>query len=74
MPDRYARLVIGDVAGGMPQQIVAISYATAILAAAKGFEDVDWTAVNRVIIDRWSLSGLDRIKHKAWKLANDTHG
>lgn len=28
----------------------------------------DWTAINNAIIDRWSRSGLERIKAAAWKL------
>ena len=28
---------------------------------------VNWEAVNKAIIERWSMSGLTRIKNKAWK-------
>jgi len=69
MVDRYAQTVIDDVARGMPQTVVAILYATAILAAAKGWEAGDWPAVNRAILDRWSHGALDRIKRAAWKRA-----
>lgn len=31
-------------------------------------QPVDWKAVNRAIIDRWSVSGLNRVKERAWKL------
>jgi hypothetical protein len=27
----------------------------------------DWTHINNTIIDRWSRSGLERIKQAAWK-------
>lgn len=67
MAERYAQQVIYDVTRGMPQMVVILSYATAILAAAKGLESADWPAVNRTIIDRWSLGALDRIKRAAWK-------
>jgi hypothetical protein len=28
--------------------------------------DVDWATINRAIIRRWSVSGLERIKQLAW--------
>lgn len=28
--------------------------------------DVDWVTINRAIIRRWSVSGLERIKQLAW--------
>lgn len=30
-----------------------------------------WPLLNVAIIDRWSLSGLEYIKRKAWKLAEE---
>jgi hypothetical protein len=70
MAERYAQQVIDDVTRGMPQTVVTLSYAAAIIAAAKALEDADWPEVNRTIIDRWSLGALDRIKHAAWKRVN----
>jgi hypothetical protein len=67
MADRYAQTVIDDVVRGMPRKVVIITYATAILAAAKGLEAADWPAVNQAIIDRWNHGALDRIKRAAWK-------
>lgn len=29
---------------------------------------VDWRKVNQTIVDRWSRSGLEYIKKKAWKI------
>lgn len=71
MADRYAQAVIDDVARSETQGIVAISYATAILADSMGWESIDWPAVNRAILARWKHSGLDRIKRDAWKLARE---
>jgi hypothetical protein len=65
----YGQSVIDDVAQGATQKIVAITYASAILATAQHLEEVDWTPVNRAILDRWSHGALDRIKRAAWKLA-----
>lgn len=70
MAERYAQQVIDDVTRGMPQTVVTLSYAAAILAAAKGLEAADWPAVNQTIIGRWSLAALDRIKRAAWKRVN----
>lgn len=70
MAERYAQQVIDDVTRGMPQTVVTLSYAAAIIAAAKGLETADWPEVNRPIIDRWSLGALDRIKRAAWKRVN----
>jgi hypothetical protein len=66
--ERYAQSVIENVARGMPQKVVVITYAAAILAAAKGWEAADWPAVNQTIIDRWNIGALDRIKRAAWKI------
>lgn len=33
------------------------------------YADIDWPTVNRTIIERWSMKGLQRIKKLAWKLA-----
>ena len=29
-------------------------------------EKINWGKINRAIIDRWSVAGLDRIKKMAW--------
>ena len=44
------------------QRDIAQSYA---LAMASG-EDIDWQRVNKAIIERWSKSGLTRVKEMAW--------
>ena len=46
---------------GNTQADVAQRYAWAIQRG-----DVDWRAVNEAIIERWSKSGLDRVKRVAW--------
>lgn len=47
----------------MKQPDVAITYA---LAIKDGSFD-DWETVNKAIIERWSRSGLEKIKKMAWK-------
>ena len=44
------------------QRHVAKSYALALRSSF----DTDWAKVNNAIIERWSLSGLKRIKDWAW--------
>ena len=44
------------------QKDIAKTYALAINSS----ESTDWKAVNLAIIDRWSRSGLERIKSMAW--------
>lgn len=43
---------------------LALTYRLAMASS----EEVDWLKVNRAIINRWSLSGLEYIKNRAWKL------
>lgn len=47
---------------------MALMYADAIQSERNGVVEVDWPAINRAIIDRWSLSGLKWIKARAWKI------
>jgi hypothetical protein len=47
------------------QTDIALTYAMALRSSAK----TDWSMVNRAIIERWSFSGLERIKKLAWKRA-----
>jgi hypothetical protein len=44
---------------------VAATYALALQTSVS----TDWLKVNQAIIARWSMSGLEYIKKRAWKLA-----
>jgi len=44
------------------QKDIAITYSLAL----KSTDPTDWKKVNRVIINRWGKSGLERIKKIAW--------
>ena len=46
------------------QKSLALTYALAIT----GSELTDWKAVNQAIIQRWSESGLERVKGMAWAM------
>lgn len=57
--------LLGEIADGrMTQKDVAATYALAMTNS----DEIDWAVVNRAIIDRWSMSGLRRIKELAWRL------
>ncbi len=47
----------------MKRDDVALAYAFGLRQHA----EVDWRKVNEAIIDRWSPSGLEYVKGKAWK-------
>lgn len=44
------------------RKTVAMTYAFCLRSS----EDIDFSKVNRAIINRWSLSALDWIKKQAW--------
>lgn len=46
------------------QKSIAKTYALALRSSER--DSVDWLKVNAAIIERWSVSGLDRIKRMAW--------
>ena len=48
----------------MKRQDIARTYALALRTS----RNTDWSKVNRAIIDRWSFSGLEYIKTRAWKI------
>ena len=61
--------ILDEIKAGLPQTDIAMSYGLAIRSAAAGADDPDWQTINRAILARWSMAGLERIKKKAWKLA-----
>lgn len=55
---------------GIPQikrNSIAITYRLAMEAEREGREKIDWSKVNAAIIERWSKSGLQYIKNRAWR-------
>lgn len=57
------KTLLGEIADkGFKQKSVAMTYALVL----RSDEPTDWKIVNRAIIDRWSVSGLNRIKKVAW--------
>ena len=50
------------------QRDVALSYALAIKSQMQKADAPDWGTINRAIIDRWSMAGLERITPAAFDL------
>ena len=50
------------------QSDIMVDYAQAIFLHLKRDQPFDWPAINSAIIERWSRSGLKRIKRGAWAL------
>jgi hypothetical protein len=50
------------------QKDIALIYAMAMKSAHQKADTPDWHAINRAIIGRWSMSGLERVKKMAYDL------
>jgi hypothetical protein len=48
------------------QKDAAKEYSSLIFASVVLGNNIDWPKINRAIINRWSTSGLKRIKKMAW--------
>ena len=58
--------LLGEIADTrITQRSVALTYRLAMIAEQHG-ETVDWPKINRAIMNRWSRSGLERVKKMAW--------
>lgn len=47
------------------QKDIAFTYAMAIKSKAQGADTPDWPMINKAILARWSMSGLERVKKRA---------
>jgi hypothetical protein len=65
----YARMIEDEIASRARQADVAVTYAFAMRSASAGVWISDWPRVNKAILDRWSMTGLKRVK----KLAHQKH-
>ncbi len=57
------QVMLDEIAAGATRKSVAGTYAFALRDA---FKTTDWGTINAAIIERWSLSGLQYIKERAW--------
>ena len=55
-------VIENEIKLGLSQKQIAQTYALALRSSWP----TDWPKVNKMIIDRWSLAGLERIKKMAW--------
>ena len=55
-------VILNEIAQGLNQKQIAQSYALALRSSWP----TDWAKVNKAIIERWSVAGLNRIKNLAW--------
>jgi hypothetical protein len=66
--DTPTRTIINEIEVlKLTQKDVALTYALAIF---NSMSEVDWSAVNKSIANRWSPSARERIKKIAWKLVD----
>ena len=61
-------VICDEIAKGLTQRDIALSYALAIKSQAQEADRPDWGRINRAIVDRWSMAGLERIKKAAFDL------
>lgn len=47
---------------------IALTYAMSIKSEAQGADKPDWRKINEAILSRWSRSGLEYIKKRAFDL------
>lgn len=63
------QVILQDLAAkGCRQKDVALTYAMAIKSQAQGADIPDWHAINTAILARWKMSGLERIKKRAFDI------
>ena len=60
--------ICDEIKMGLTQRDIALAYALAIKSAAAKADEPDWRHINRAIINRWSMSGLERIKKWAFDI------
>jgi len=58
-------VILNEIALGLTQKQIALTYAMAIKSAAQKADTPDWGKINRAILSKWKMSGLERIKKRA---------
>jgi hypothetical protein len=56
------QVIENEIQQGLTQKQIAQTYELGLRSSWP----TDWAKVNRMIIERWSRSGLERIKKMAW--------
>ena len=55
-------VIRSEIEAGLTRKQIAQSYRLGLMSSFK----TDWAAVNKLILQRWSPSGLEWIKKQAW--------
>jgi hypothetical protein len=63
-------VICNEIEQGLTQKDIALTYAMALRSATAKADIPDWETINRAIIKRWSMSGLERIKKRAWGIVS----
>lgn len=58
-------VILNEIARGVTQKDIALTYAMAMKSEAQEADKPDWSMINRAILKRWSFSGLERVKERA---------
>lgn len=56
------QVIKNEIKQGLTQKQIAQTYALGL----RSTWPTDWPAVNKMIVDRWSSTALERIKKMAW--------
>jgi len=64
------QVICNEVEMGVTQTDIAITYAMAIKSQMQGADKPDWKAINTAILSKWKMSGLERIKKRAYDILN----
>lgn len=64
-------VIVNDVAQGLTQKQIALTYAMAIISERNKADLPDWAKINQAILDRWGQKGLNRVKNLAWALIEE---
>ena len=59
------QVICDEIEAGCTQKSIALSYAFALKSKMQGADDPDWGVINRAILAKWKMSGLERIKKRA---------
>ncbi len=59
------QVICNEVARGVTQKDIALSYAMAMKSEIEGADKPDWPTINGAIVDRWKIRGLKLIKNRA---------
>lgn len=64
-----ANMVIrNEIAQGLRQKDIALTWAMALHAQYVGGVDVDWTDIKAAIREKWGAKAVDRIGRQGWAL------